>query len=658
MDALGMADVLCFSEIGSDMVEAAPHIPGFACIAHVPRPRASHCGRVACYVKGSMSLHAKVINSNPSGGISLVAIRTPGYCIVYVASCYLPHMTSDILGFGAAQIRRATEAWFELLQEVLVSKTHDGDVVITGDLNTHTGELRELDRPAVADWDDIDVPGPLVTFQRMLHSMPGRSNIDTSAPLWRGVALLDWCAENRHAVMNGRLPGDIDGNLTYKGVRGSTTIDYFITAPELCFEDDGRTKAGCRLHVRQEAFDWLVPGTAMHFDHAPVMLSIRPVPCEVALPEAGHEGMIEARDVRVRWNEALQNPYFLALSQNNDIQADLVTVLSTDDSVQAALLIKQAMTAAAVQAGMARPNAGHRHQAQALARGNRHHQPWFDAECSRLRGLKLQAERLHGAGHPSSVVAAREYWSHITRVRREHVERELDLKVQEWYKAPRLFWKELKGSHAGRLPFSVQEWTVHFRNLLGNAHPAPLYGNSMQTHVTHHSTLFATATDEERQAAACLNVDITEVEVQVALGKMKSNKAPGVDGLPAEFLTQAFDDSVENAIHALLPHITRCFNLVMRGAYPDEWAICVLAPVPKPKADPHNKNGYRGIAVGMALSKLYSMVLLIRLDQVAESQRMRAKGQAGFRKGRGTPDNAFVLQHAIESCQNVARLCL
>jgi len=90
---------------------------------------------------------------------------------------------------------------------------------------------------------------------------------------------------------------------------------------------------------------------------------------------------------------------------------------------------------------------------------------------------------------------------------------------------------------------------------------------------------------------------------------------------------------------------------VLRGDYPDEWATCVLAPVPKPKANPLDKNGYRGIAVGMALSKLYSMVLLIRLDQVAENQGMRAKGQAGFRKGRGTPDNAFVLQHAIESCQ-------
>ena len=651
MDTLGKADVLCFSEIGSDMVEAAPPIPGFVCVAHVPRPRASHCGGVACYVKHSISMHTSPVYSNPNDGISMIAIRAPGFRTIYIASCYLPHMASEILGRGAAQNRRATEAWFDVLQEVLVSKAHDGDVVITGDLNTHTGELRELDRPAVADWDDMDIPGPMVTFQRMLHSMPARSNLDISPHRWRGTALIDWCAENRLVIMNGRLPGDDDGNLTYNGVGGSTTIDYFIAAPELCFNVDGRAKAGCHLLVKQEAFTWVIPGTTMLFDHAPVMLNIRPIAFVEALPVAINAGGRLAEGVRVRWNEALQHSYFLALSQNHNIQAELMSVLVTDDSVQAASLLKQVMTEAAVQAGMTKPITVHGPRAQALARNTRHHQLWFDDECSRLRGLKLHAERLHGAGHPLTVAAAKLYWGHITRVRREHIDAELNSKVQEWYQNPRLFWKEFKSSHGGRLPFSVQEWTIHFRNLLGNSHPAPLYGNSLQTHVAHYPTLFPVATDDMIQAAACLNLDITADEVKVALSKMKPHKASGVDGLPAEFLTQAFDDSVENAIHALLPHITRCFNLVMRGTYPDEWATCVLAPVPKPKANYLDKNGYRGIAVGMALSKLYSMVLLIRLDNVAESKGMRARGQAGFRKGRGTPDNAFVLQHAIESCQ-------
>ena len=650
-----MADVLCFSEIGSSMVEASPPIPGFTCVAHVPRPRAGHCGGVACYVKDSINRYVHLVYSNPNEGLAMIVIRNPGHRAVFIAACYLPHMTSGILGIGAAEVRRATEAWFQLLQDVIVAKTHGYEVIVTGDLNTHTGILQEQDRPVVADWDDIDVPGPMVTFQRILHSMPARSNMDDSPPRLRGGALIDWCAENRLAIMNGRLPGDADGDLTFQGIGGTSTIDYFITTPELCFEDNGLAKAGCHLHVKQEAFRWSIPGTTMLFDHAPMLLTFKPVRCEVQVPLDRDAGVPGNRDLRIRWDKARQQAYHTALTQNNDIQADLVHVLATNDSVQAASLLKQAMKAAAVLAGMAKPVGAPGPPGQAPARAHRHHQAWFDAECSRLRGLKLQSERLHGAGHPITVAAARVYWSHITRVRREHIEAELILKVQEWYQNPRLFWKEYKSSFGGRLPFSIQEWTTHFRNILGNAHPAPFHGNSIEAHVAHYPTLFPDATDEKRQAAACLNSDITGEEVQAALHKMKANKASGVDGLPAEFLSQAFDDSVENAIHALLPHITRCFNLVLRGTYPDEWATCVLAPVPKPKADALDRNGYRGIAVGMALSKLYSMVLLIRLDSVAESNGMRAKGQAGFRKGRGTPDNAFVLQHAIESCQKRAK---
>ena len=83
------------------------------------------------------------------------------------------------------------------------------------------------------------------------------------------------------------------------------------------------------------------------------------------------------------------------------------------------------------------------------------------------------------------------------------------------------------------------------------------------------------------------------------------------------------------------------------------WAIGALTPVPKPKGNPDIQDDYRGIAVGGAISKLYSMVMLQRMDQWAEQNNHRARGQAGFRHGRGTPDNAFVLQHIIEKYRDV-----
>ena len=60
------------------------------------------------------------------------------------------------------------------------------------------------------------------------------------------------------------------------------------------------------------------------------------------------------------------------------------------------------------------------------------------------------------------------------------------------------------------------------------------------------------------------------------------------------------------------------------------------------------KDDHRGTVVGTALSKLYSQVLLNRLDDWAEKYGVRAKGQFGFRKGRVTEDATLVLRHVAE----------
>jgi len=54
------------------------------------------------------------------------------------------------------------------------------------------------------------------------------------------------------------------------------------------------------------------------------------------------------------------------------------------------------------------------------------------------------------------------------------------------------------------------------------------------------------------------------------------------------------------------------FNKIFKSGYPGGWSTVALTPVPKPKGNPAVMDDYRGIAVGSALSKLYSMVLLNR----------------------------------------------
>ena len=100
---------------------------------------------------------------------------------------------------------------------------------------------------------------------------------------------------------------------------------------------------------------------------------------------------------------------------------------------------------------------------------------------------------------------------------------------------------------------------------------------------------------------------------------------------------------------ALANLILHTFNLALsEGKIPRDWAVGALAPVPKPKGNPGDMDDYRGIAVGQSTAKLFSITLLRRIDLWAEQQSRRASGQAGFRHGRGTSDNAYIMNHLID----------
>jgi hypothetical protein len=179
-------------------------------------------------------------------------------------------------------------------------------------------------------------------------------------------------------------------------------------------------------------------------------------------------------------------------------------------------------------------------------------------------------------------------------------------------------------------------------------------GGSIEAHCAQHPTLFPSPSQQAVAAASHLNAPFSDTELQAALGKLANNKAAGVDGMPAEFLTQAWQpvqgaDGKPARYYILGPSLAALFTRILSGTYPPAWGTSALAPVPKAGGQADNPDDFRGIAVGPVLAKLYSLCLFARLDPWAESHGLRAKGQAGFRLGRSTMDNCFILRHLAES---------
>jgi hypothetical protein len=275
------------------------------------------------------------------------------------------------------------------------------------------------------------------------------------------------------------------------------------------------------------------------------------------------------------------------------------------------------------------------------------HQAWFDASCHEmLRAWKALATG-PGAGGPEAIQAKHAYRTHITAVKQAYIVQQLKARVEEWARNPAQFWREYKAEHGNKVYLGVQHWTEYFRGVMGRT---PHRTTPLEQHCAQHPALFPHASEEVRAGAEGLNRPITEGEVAEALKHLSNNKSAGVDGIPAELLTHDREPGVpiDVAIRALLRPVTHAFNKVFTGQYPADWATCTLTPVYKGKGNQHECNNYRGIAVSTALAKLFSLVVLRRMDTWSEETGRRAAGQAGFRKGRSTEDGVFVLQHSIE----------
>ena len=137
-----------------------------------------------------------------------------------------------------------------------------------------------------------------------------------------------------------------------------------------------------------------------------------------------------------------------------------------------------------------------------------------------------------------------------------------------------------------------------------------------------------------------LDDPFTPDEVSDCIKDLKSNKAPGVDGVPPGVLKFL-------SVHWLLL-VTFLFNCVFYGSYPLQWAVAKVFNIFKKgfRLDPGN---YRGISIMNALAKLYDMVLCRRLQIWYKC----CFQQAGSQKGRGCEEQIFVIRLLID----IARKC-
>jgi hypothetical protein len=127
-------------------------------------------------------------------------------------------------------------------------------------------------------------------------------------------------------------------------------------------------------------------------------------------------------------------------------------------------------------------------------------------------------------------------------------------------------------------------------------------------------------------------------EVEVAIGKLKRYKPPGVDEIPAE-LIQAGGETLRSEIHKIIKLIWNKEEL------PHQWKESFVVPIHK-KGDTTDCSNHRGISLLSTSYKILSNILLARLTPYADE--IIGDHQCGFRRNRSMTDQIFCIRQILE----------
>ena len=131
---------------------------------------------------------------------------------------------------------------------------------------------------------------------------------------------------------------------------------------------------------------------------------------------------------------------------------------------------------------------------------------------------------------------------------------------------------------------------------------------------------------------------ITKAEIRSAIMSMKAAKAPGVDCLTVELLKADITTTVD-VLHDLFCEIW------VSETVPADWRRGLIVKIAK-KGDLTKCGNWRGITLMSVAAKAMGKVLIRRISGGVDAK--LRKEQAGFRKGRSTIEQIFVLRNIVE----------
>ena len=402
----------------------------------------------------------------------------------------------------------------------------------------------------------------------------------------KGRKLLELIDNCGGVVVNGRLADDIDGEYSFCGVMGSSIIDY-------CF---------CSLDFLKVISKFSIPSKA-YSDHFPITISI----------SCNADSQLKKLDLpgKLPWLQKNLSRYQTSLSDLSNCNY-INDPLSVDEKLN--ICVNKIRLSS--ECRVLKKKFGPRNK-------------WFDWECENYRKKMLKKlDRFRQSGSTIDRIAYVNCKSEYLNLR---TKKELEYKVgninqlnnvrnsSDWWKlAKSLQSKEIKiGSN-----LQITNFFDYFVSLLSES--------SINIAISWCIPYFVDP---------FLDSPFVMVELQSALYRAKDNKAPGHDRISYEFY--------KNAPHCFLEEILQLFNFIfLREQIPYSFLQSIIVPLFK-KGDINIVSNYRGLSLLDSIYKLFTGILLDRINDWIFYNNVLNEFQSGFRKGYSTVDNLFNLTSII-----------
>ena len=122
--------------------------------------------------------------------------------------------------------------------------------------------------------------------------------------------------------------------------------------------------------------------------------------------------------------------------------------------------------------------------------------------------------------------------------------------------------------------------------------------------------------------------EITESEVSLAISDVKSNSAPGIDGISPKF--------AKMARVVLTPILTKLYNKrLQQECFPDEFKVGQAIPIPK-TSTPKELGKFRPISLLNLISKIFEKVLKTKIMDFIDKYNILSPEQFGFTTNSST----------------------